>query len=200
MHQYFLLNKPRNMVSQFVSTHDVGLLGDLKFDFPEGTHAVGRLDLDSEGLLILTTDKRVTRLLFLAEKPHERSYLVMVQNKVSEKTLALLREGIPIKIKNGEDYKATPVSVDIIDDPFLLYPHAEDHRMLYEHTWLLITLLEGKYRQVRKMVLAARHRCLRLVRLNISDMQLAALPPGEVQELNSEIFYQLLGIKHPDLP
>ncbi len=200
MHRYFLLHKPRNMVSQFVSTHDVGLLGDITFDFPAGTHAVGRLDLDSEGLLILTTDKRVTRLLFLAEKPHPRSYLVMVQNKVSDETLALLRAGIPIKIKNGETYKATPVSVEIIPDPFILYPHAYDHRMTYPHTWLLITLIEGKYRQVRKMVLAARHRCLRLVRLNISDLQLGSLAPGEVKELQSTEFYQLLGIKHPDLP
>ena len=64
MNRYFILNKPFNMVSQFVSTHDVQLLGNLDFDFPPGTHAIGRLDNDSEGLLILTTNKKVTRLLF----------------------------------------------------------------------------------------------------------------------------------------
>jgi len=63
-HRYFIIHKPRNMVSQFVSSHDVRLLGDLDFDFPEGTHAIGRLDKDSEGLLLLTTNKRITRLLF----------------------------------------------------------------------------------------------------------------------------------------
>ncbi|RYY69039.1 MAG: hypothetical protein EOO13_10665 [Chitinophagaceae bacterium] len=99
MHRYFVINKPRGIVSQFVSPHKVGLLGDLDFEFPENTHAIGRLDLESEGLLLLTTDKSVTRLLFLAEKPHLRTYLVMVQNEMSDETLQQLRDGIPIKIK-----------------------------------------------------------------------------------------------------
>ncbi|WP_261387849.1 hypothetical protein [Chitinophaga pinensis] len=62
------------MVSQFISPDKVRLLGDLDFDFPEGTHAVGRLDNNSEGLLLLTTNKKVTRLLFESEQPHKRAY------------------------------------------------------------------------------------------------------------------------------
>ena len=165
MNRYFVLNKPPNMVSQFVSSHSVGLLGDLAMQFPEGTHAIGRLDKDSEGLLLLTTDKRVTRLLFLAKEPHLRTYLVMVQNEMTPATFKKLQEGIPIKIKNGEHYIAKPASIEIIQDPLRLYPFASDHRQQYANTWLLITLTEGKYRQVRKMVLAARHRCQRLIRL-----------------------------------
>jgi 23S rRNA pseudouridine2457 synthase len=69
-----------------------------------------------------------------------------------------------------------------------------DHREAYPHTWLLITLKEGKYRQVRKMVMAARHRCLRLIRLSISDITLNNLKPGEVQEMSEQNFYRLLGI------
>ncbi len=182
------------MVSQFVSTHAVGLLGDLDFEFPEGTHAIGRLDKDSEGLLLLTTDKKVTRLLFLAEQPHLRSYLVMVQNEITPATFQLLKEGIPIKIKEGENYIAKPAAIRIINNPSELYSFAPDHREKYAHTWLLITLTEGKYRQVRKMVLAARHRCLRLVRLSISNIQLESLKPGEVKELDRATFYGLLGI------
>lgn len=197
MHRYFIINKPRNMVSQFVSPHKVGLLGDLDFDFPEGTHAIGRLDNESEGLLILTTDKRVTRLLFLAEKPHLRSYLVMVQNEMPEETFKQLQEGIPIKIKEGKFYIAKPVSIERITDPGKLYPYAADHRNAYPHTWLLITLTEGKFRQVRKMVLAARHRCQRLVRLSISDLHLGNLKPGEVKELEQQQFFDLLGIENP---
>lgn len=185
------------MVSQFVSPHKVGLLGDLHFDFPEGIHAIGRLDNESEGLLILTTDKRVTRLLFLAEKPHLRSYLVMVQNEMTQETFQQLREGIPIKIKEGEIYIAKPVSVERIMEPEKLYPYAADHRNAYPHTWLLIILTEGKFRQVRKMVLAARHRCLRLIRLSISDLRLGDVKPGEVRELPGNIFFDQLGIKQP---
>lgn len=182
------------MVSQFVSSDEVGLLGDLDFTFPSGTHALGRLDKDSEGLLLLTTDKRATGLLFLDNVPHLRTYLVMVQNELSAKTFELLKTGITIKIKTGENYVARPTEIKRIDDATVYYPYATDHREAYPHTWLLITLTEGKYRQVRKMMLAARHRCLRLIRLSISDVTLGNLKPGEVREINEENFYQLLGI------
>lgn len=182
------------MVSQFVSPHDVGLLGQLNFSFPEGTHAIGRLDQDSEGLLLLTTDKRITRLLFLDSEAHERSYLVMLQNEMAPQTVDQLRSGIEIKVQQGLPYIARPKAVEVISDPVSLYPFAHDHRMQYPHTWLLITLTEGKYRQVRKMVLAARHRCLRLVRLSISKMKLGSLAPGQVQELDAKTFYALLEI------
>jgi len=182
------------MVSQFVSSHAVGLLGDLDFKFPEGTHAIGRLDMDSEGLLLLTTDKRVTRLLFLASKPHLRTYLVMVQNEITPATFQQLKDGIPIKIKNGDTYIAKPTAIEIISNPNELYPFANDRREVYAHTWLLITLTEGKFRQVRKMVLAARHRCLRLIRLSISNITLGDLKPGEVKEVDEKTFYGLLGI------
>src|SRR3954467_11927062 len=105
---YYILNKPYNMVSQFVSTHNVRLLADLDFDFPEGTHAIGRLDNHSEGLLILTTDKRVTRLLFLGNTRHKRTYLVQVNNVVSAESLCRLQTGITIRVKNGEDYITPP--------------------------------------------------------------------------------------------
>ncbi|HEV7620809.1 MAG TPA: pseudouridine synthase, partial [Flavisolibacter sp.] len=81
-HRYFIVHKPLNMVSQFISKDDVGLLGDLDFKFPEGTHAIGRLDSNSEGLLILTTNKKVTKLLFQGEQPHKRTYLVEVNHAV----------------------------------------------------------------------------------------------------------------------
>jgi 23S rRNA pseudouridine2457 synthase len=194
MQRYFILNKPPNMVSQFVSSDEVGLLGDLDFTFPPGTHALGRLDKDSEGLLLLTTDKRATDLLFLDHAPHLRTYLVMVQNELSATTLEVLKTGITIKIKNGENYVARPTEIKRVDNATSYYPYAIDHREAFPHTWLLITLSEGKFRQVRKMVQAARHRCLRLIRLSISDITLDDLKPGEVREMNKEDFYQLLGI------
>ena len=190
--RYFIINKPNNMVSQFISSHNVGLLGDMDFNFPEGTHAIGRLDSTSEGLLILTTDKTVTRKLFLAKQAHTRSYLVMVQHKMMEETFLKLQQGVNIPINDTENYFATPYSVQIINKPTEFYKYATDPRELYPHTWLLITLTEGKFRQVRKMVLSVKHRCLRLIRLSISNILLGDLPPGKVKEMNEDEFYDLL--------
>lgn len=194
--RYFIINKPHNMVSQFISSHNVKLLGDMDFNFPEGTHAIGRLDSTSEGLLILTTDKTVTRKLFLAKQAHTRSYLVMVQHKMTEEIFLKLQQGVSIPINDTENYFATPYSVQIITDPTALYKYATDPRELYPHTWLLITLTEGKFRQVRKMVLSVKHRCLRLIRLSISNILLADLAPGKVKELLEDEFYNLL--KEPE--
>ena len=194
-HRYFILNKPANMVSQFISSDKVNLLSQIDFSFPEGTHAIGRLDKDSEGLLLLTTDKKITRLIFSKEKKHTRTYLVMVRNYVDEETFQLLKSGVVIRIKNGQDYLARPDSLFRVADPVSLYPRAVDFRESFPHTWLLITLTEGKYRQVRKMMLALRHRCLRLIRLSIENLTIDGIAPGNVKELDSETFYHLAGLK-----
>ena len=182
------------MVSQFVSTDEVGLLGDLGFDFPEGTHAIGRLDSMSEGLLILTTNKRVTNLLFSGEKPHKRVYWVNVAYHVSEETLHLLRTGIPIRVKGGEFYTTTPCEVDIIPRPEILSKHQNESYENAPNTWLRIALTEGKFHQVRKMVFNVKHRCKRLVRESIEDLKLGDLPPGGVKEIEEEAFFRLLKI------
>lgn len=195
MDRYFVLNKPANMVSQFVSSHDVPLLGNIDFPFPEGTHAIGRLDKDSEGLLLLTTDKKITRLIFSAKKPHTRVYLIMVQNEMTDETFLHFKKGVKIKIQNGEEYLACPDSLQRVSNPVSLYPWATDSREIYPHTWLQITLTEGKYRQVRKMALALRHRCLRLIRLRIENITIDGIPPGMVKEIGKENFYELAGIK-----
>ncbi len=103
-----------------------------------------------------------------------------------------MQNGIPIQIKTGEYYIAKPEAVEIITDPKPLYKHAADSREIYPHTWLLITLTEGKFRQVRKMVLAVKHRCIRLIRLSISDILLEDLEPGEVKEMEERTFYNYL--------
>jgi 23S rRNA pseudouridine2457 synthase len=194
-HRYFIINKPPNMVSQFISPDAVGLLGDLNFDFPEGIHAIGRLDSHSEGLLILTTNKKVTRLLFQGEVPHKRTYVVHVKNVVSQEKLNLLRTGIPILIKGNVEYVTTPCEVDIVEKPkgwLKLSKEPED----VPHTWLKISLTEGKYHQIRKMVLAAGHKCKRLIRMSIEDLEIGDLKPGAVLELEEEDFFKKLKIEN----
>lgn len=182
------------MVSQFVSPDNVRLLGDHDFDFPEGTHAIGRLDNHSEGLLILTTDKKVTRLLFQGEKPHRRTYLVRVRNIVSPETLEKLRHGVEIRTGEDEFYTAAPVSVDLVERPDYLDYEGPELYQPAPHSWLLISLTEGKFHQVRKMVAAVQHPCQRLIRVAIEDLELGNLKPGELREMDEESFYRSLRI------
>ena len=190
--RYFVLNKPVGMESQFVSPYAGDLLGDLDFEFPEGTHAIGRLDKYSEGLLLLTTNKKITALLFQSKTPHKRTYLVQVKHKVSPESLEALRTGISIRIRGGGHYTTPPCEVHIVDEPENYIPHIHEINHHVKSTWLTITLMEGKFHQVRKMVLAVRHKCIRLIRLSIEELALGDLPPGNIREMEEEEFFRLL--------
>lgn len=192
--RYFIINKPYNMVSQFVSPDNVGLLKDIPFIFPEGIHAIGRLDNHSEGLLILTTNKKVTKLLFESKVPHKRTYLVQVRDVVTEDNLKLLQKGVTIRVKGGGFYTTSPCEVLIVDKPINLYHRENEFKEGLPNTWLTITLTEGKFHQVRKMTDAVRHRCKRLIRISIEDLALNDLQPGEVKEIEEKDFFEQLKI------
>jgi 23S rRNA pseudouridine2457 synthase len=180
------------MVSQFVSSHSVKLLGDLDFDFPEGIHAIGRLDSDSEGLLLLTTDKSMTKRLLHPDLKHKRTYIVQVEREVKEEALQKLRSGIEIKVKQRGDYFTQPCEVNIIDKPKNLPERGHTFREDLAQTWLEITLMEGKNRQIRKMCSGVRHDCKRVIRWSIEDLKLNNLQPGEVREMEQEELFKLL--------
>ena len=182
------------MVSQFVSSHKVRLLGYLDFDFPEGTHAIGRLDNHSEGLLLLTTNKSITKLLFESKVPHKRTYLVKVRRIVSPETLQQLQLGVSIIIKGGNVYITPPCDVQIVLPPIDLFKGGANQRLDLPSTWLSITLTEGKYHQVRKMVAAVSHQCVRLIRTSIEDLTLGNLQAGEVREVDEAYFFRQLNI------
>ena len=114
VHRYFIINKPSNVVSQFISSHDVNLLDKIDYKFPVGIHAIGRLDKQSEGLLILTTNKKVTKLLFQGPIPHKRVYLVQVRNIMTDSSLDKLRNGVEIRIKGDQKYTTSKCEVNII--------------------------------------------------------------------------------------
>ena len=194
MNRYFIINKPFNMVSQFVSTHDVRLLGHLDFHFPRGIHAVGRLDNDSEGLLILTTNKKVTRLLFLSDEPHKRTYLVQINYILSEENLKRLQTGIDIRIKNGVTYTTTPCNVQVVTNPEERFDLGDRLTAWPPFTWLLMTITEGKFHQVRKMIAATGHKCKRLIRISIEDLELDGLKAGEVREMDEKDLFAKLKI------
>lgn len=182
------------MVSQFVSSHQVNLLGDLGIDFPEGAHAIGRLDNDSEGLLILTTNKKVTSLLFEGKTPHKRTYLVKVKYTVSPESLEKLKTGIQIPIKGGQMYTTLPCEAEILPQPPDLPPNGQETPEYWPYTWLKISLIEGKFHQVRKMTKALSHTCVRLIRVSIEDLELGDLQPGKARELQESDFFEKLNI------
>lgn len=193
-YRYFIIYKPRNMVSQFVSSHKVKLLGDLNYNFPEGTHAIGRLDNNSEGLLLLTTNKKVTKLLFESNVPHTRSYLVQVRHVVTEEAIQQLKTGVSIRVKGGGFYTTAPCNASVVEDPTLFFPAGNDIKEYHLNSWISITLTEGKFRQVRKMVAAVKHQCKRLIRVSIENMTLQNLQPGEVMEIDEPTFFYKLKI------
>ncbi|MEP6846207.1 MAG: pseudouridine synthase [Panacibacter sp.] len=197
INRYFIINKPTDMLSQFVSSNEARLLGNLDFNFPEGIHAIGRLDSNSEGLLILTTNKKVTKLLFQGTKPHTRVYLIMVKNKVSEESLQQLRAGVEIRVTGGGYYTTPACDVTIETKPEYYVNWGYQLPAHIPHTWLHIPLTEGKFRQVRKMASAINHRCIRLIRVAIEDITLGDLLPGAVREMDEQTFFKLLKIDHP---
>ncbi len=183
------------MVSQFVSSHAVNLLGDIGFNFPEGIHAIGRLDNLSEGLLLLTTNKKITRLLFQGKQPHQRTYLVLVDRIVSAEAIAALQNGVTFKIRGGEYYTSQPCEATIVLQPEFSFPSPYTMTDRIPYTWLRITLTEGKFHQVRKMMTAIHHHCKRLVRVSIEDLTLGNLQPGCIKEIPEKDFFELLKIE-----
>lgn len=182
------------MLSQFKGYPEASMLCDLGIDFPEGTHPIGRLDGISEGLLILTTNKKVTRLLYLGDTPHPRTYLVRVYREVSLETIDRLRTGVTIRIRGNVDYTTARCAVERVDAPVGLFPAGYDIKENLPHSWLRMTLTEGKFRQIRKMLNAVRHPVQRLIRISIEGLELGDLPPGQVRELGEEEFFEKLKI------
>jgi 23S rRNA pseudouridine2457 synthase len=118
---------------------------------------------------------------------------------VSEENLEQLRSGVTIKIKTDEIYLTSPCKVSIIRNPENLFALGERLTAWPPFTWLLITITEGKYHQVRKMIGAIRHRCKRLIRISIEGLELGDLEPGAVKELKEEDMFQMLKINDQKL-
>lgn len=194
--RYFIINKPYNMVSQFVG-HDIGnMLGKINFDFPEGTHAVGRLDNLSEGLLILTTNKKVTKLLFSSKIPHRRTYIVQVDATITEENLDELRNGVRILLRGNKWWTTSPCEVELIEKPDDCYNIVNTLHPRHPHKWLKMTLTEGKYRQIRKMIIAVNNKCKRLIRTSIEELELGDLAVGGVREYEENDFFNRLKINY----
>lgn len=184
MLRYFLIYKPYGMLSQFSREGDHATLADLDFRFPKDVYPVGRLDADSEGLLLLTNNTKVNGALLNPKKGHERTYLVQVEGVFSPEAKAMLEKGVEINV-NGKMYKTLPAKVEILANS----PQVPERnppirvRLTVPDSWIKIQLTEGKNRQVRKMTAKVGFPTLRLIRSEIIGHTIEGMVPGEVREI-----------------
>jgi 23S rRNA pseudouridine2457 synthase len=184
-HQHFIIFKPYGYLSQFVCEHkNKKMLGHLG-NFPEGTMAIGRLDEASEGLLLLTTDGKMSERV--RSKHVEKEYYAQVDGVITPEAVAQLQQGVEIVVEK-QPYQTLPCAAYKLEhSPDL----PERSRRIRDErhgptSWVSITLTEGKNRQVRKMTAAIGFPTLRLVRVRIGDIQLGNLQAGESKEIAEE--------------
>lgn len=175
------LHKPWGMLSRFTSDGSSNrTLAELSL--PRGVYPVGRLDADSEGLLILSDDKQLVDRLLAPERAHAKTYWVQVERVPDDDALAQLRAGVVIAGR-----RTLPATVRLIDEPAL---PARDPPIRYRRSvptcWLELAIVEGKNRQVRKMTAAVGHATLRLVRAAIGKLELGGLPRGAWRVLDDD--------------
>jgi 23S rRNA pseudouridine2457 synthase len=185
-HRHFKLYKPAGYLSQFVNHQNrrknKKLLGELG-KFPDGTMAIGRLDENSEGLILLTTDGQVSEKV--RSKKVQKEYLAQVDGIINSNAIQALKEGVEISV-NGTKYRTLPAQVFKLRTDPIVSPSPRGERDVNRATsWISITINEGKFRQVRKMTAAVGFPTLRLIRTRIGGERLAEMQPGDVEEVNS---------------
>ncbi len=192
---YYLIDKPFDLLSQFtreVPTHRT--LADLPFDFPKDVYPVGRLDRDSEGLLILTNDPQVNQRLLQPCRNHRRAYLVQVEGVPTAAALEQLRTGVELRISK-KNFRTRPAEVVLLDAPPTLPERNPPvrYRAAIPTAWLELTLTEGKNRQVRKMGAAVGFPVLRLVRQSIQNLSREDMGGEVVREIGQKELWNKLG-------
>ncbi len=184
-HRYFKIYKPYGYLSQFITNErprkKKKLLGELG-DFPDETMSVGRLDQDSEGLLFLTTDGKASAEV--TGNKIEKEYYVQVDGQITPEAIKKIQLGLEISI-NGKSYNTLPCKAFILEERPIFPERAKKIRDERHGptSWISVTLVEGKFRQVKKMTAAVGFPTLRLVRVRIGNEKLDKMDAGEVIEL-----------------
>jgi 23S rRNA pseudouridine2457 synthase len=178
------LHKPYGVLSQFTPEPGSRWRTLAEFALPKNCYALGRLDADSEGLLLLSDEPGLNSRLLDPKNAHRREYWAQVERVPTADTLArLARGGIPI-----DDYRTRPCRARLLDPPPALAPREPPIRFRKNvpDAWLALELTEGKNRQVRRMTAAIGHPTLRLVRARIGELALGDLAPGRWRELAAD--------------
>ncbi|MBR4147028.1 MAG: pseudouridine synthase [Bacteroidales bacterium] len=177
-----LFNKPYGVLSQF--TPEAGHRALNEFGFPAGVYAAGRLDHDSEGALLLTDNGKLVKKLLDPKFEHPRTYLVQVDGQITPEALQQLSKGVVIK-----GYRSKPCKAEMAVPPEDLWERVPPirYRANIPTSWIKITLIEGKNRQVRHMTAAVGFPTLRLIRVQIGNISLGDLKPGEWRVITERV-------------
>lgn len=186
--QNIVFYKPFQVLSQFSPEGDKKTLSDYLKDIPKDIYPVGRLDYDSEGLLLLTNDKQLKHKLTEPKFAHERTYWVQVDGDITEEAIKKLQQGVTINV-DGKLYNTQPAIVKKMEGEVIVPPRNPPirFRASIPTSWIALTLTEGKNRQVRKMTAAVGFPTLRLIRHSIDHLTYEDLQPGEFKLYGSEI-------------
>ena len=179
---YYLLYKPFQVLTQFSRVPGKQTLADI-IDVPKDVYPVGRLDYDSEGLLLLTNDKSLNQQVLTPGKAHEREYWVQVEGSVSPEALVWLQRGVIISL-DGKKHQTLPAKAMVITTQINHLPTRQPpirFRKDKPTSWVSLTLQEGKNRQVRRMTAAVGFPTLRLVRWRIGRQNAAGMLPGDLR-------------------
>ena len=193
-HQYFALNKPYGYLSQFSDEASHPGLLKLNLGLPKDVYPIGRLDRDSEGLLLLTNDNRFKSEMISPEGEHERRYWVQVEGEPQAQEMHAFERPMELTIRKNA-FTTRPASAQVLNN--IEVPERTPpirHRLNVPTTWLEISLTEGKNRQVRKMTAHVGFPTLRLIRKGFGSLDLDQLEIeiGKVQELTQEEAYKAL--------
>ncbi|GAB1857221.1 pseudouridine synthase [Flavobacteriaceae bacterium MHTCC 0001] len=186
-HRHFVIYKPYGVLSQFKSNdskqQSKRFLGELH-SFPEGIMSIGRLDEKSEGLLLLTTDGKMSD--YINSRKVDKEYYALVDGDITSEAIEKLSIGVEIGF-SGKKYTTRPCKVCKLKDTPKLPERSKKIRDARHGpvSWVSITLNEGKFRQVRKMTSAVGFPTLRLVRIRIGEIFLGTMKTGEIIEVNS---------------
>ncbi|MFN4007788.1 MAG: pseudouridine synthase [Chitinophagaceae bacterium] len=194
MLHYYLFHKPYQVLSQFSAEGDKLTL-QAYCKVAKDVYPVGRLDYDSEGLLILTNDTTLNYKLLHPTQQHERTYWVQVDGAITDAAIAALCDGVVIQV-NGKAYRTQKAIVQRLADATHIPPRNPPIRFRKDipTSWIAITLTEGKNRQVRKMTAAVGFPTLRLIRYSIELLTLDGLEPGAIKMISQKTLFKKLGL------
>ncbi len=195
MQRYFIFYKPFQVLSQFSAEGEKKTLADYFADIPKDIYPVGRLDYDSEGMLLLTNDKSLTNQLLNPAFAHRRTYWVQVEGAISQQAIQQLCKGVEINI-NGKLYKTKSAVATLFKEAPIVPDRNPPirYRKDIPTSWISLTLTEGKNRQVRKMTASVGFPTLRLIRHSIGQVNIEGMEPGTFKETDAS-FKDLLFTK-----